>query len=146
MAKRHFGQSELTKTGYRAYADATALLEKGRWRAAMYTVGYAVECGIKAKLMNAFNCQHLDDLAQTLFKRGTINRPEGVYTHNLELLWTWLPNARRVRRDPQHVGDINLINRWTVDWRYNPDNGRELDATDFLTAAERVLQLIRNNF
>ncbi len=146
MPKKHFGRSELGKASARASRDADALPDKRRCRAAIYVAGYAVECGLKQKLTEAYGVPHLDDLGALLVARGLTAGLRDVYTRSLPLPWTRLPQYRRVYHDRQHAVSLRLVNQWTVDWRYDPDGGRETDARRFVDAAATVLALVRANF
>ena len=57
-------------------ADAEALLAAGRWAAAYYLLGYAVECGLKACAARQFHQDEVPD-------RAIVN---AFYTHSLDKL------------------------------------------------------------
>ena len=57
----HYGISEQAKASRHRLDDAKALLDASRWRCAIYIAGYAVECLLKTKLMQMYNCRHLRD-------------------------------------------------------------------------------------
>lgn len=56
--------------------EAESLLSSRRWSGAYYLSGYAVECGLKAKLVTQFGRWQLPDKQQVL----------RAYTHNLDEL------------------------------------------------------------
>lgn len=57
-------------------ADAEVLLQSGRWAAAYYLLGYAVECGLKACAARQFQQDEVPD-------RTVVN---DFYTHRLDKL------------------------------------------------------------
>jgi HEPN domain-containing protein len=56
--------------------DAESLLEAGRWSAAYYLLGYAVECGLKACAAHQFRQDEVPD-------KTVVN---DFYTHRLDKL------------------------------------------------------------
>ena len=55
----HNGISEQASASHQRLEDAKALLNASRWRGAMYMGGYAVECLLKTKLMQIYDCKNL---------------------------------------------------------------------------------------
>jgi len=82
--------------------DARALLQNGRYAAAHYLCGYAVECALKACIAKATNKHDFPDLEAA----------RAVHTHNLEQLLgsaglkSALDNARRA--------DNSLDVNWSI--------------------------------
>jgi len=58
-------------------ADAEVLLERGRWDAAYYLAGYAVECGLKSCIIKKLMAT--DEFPEKRFS-------EGCWTHDLSRL------------------------------------------------------------
>ena len=54
-------RSDLQVLAEARVVDAEALLEAGRWAAAYYLLGYAVECGLKACAAKQFNQYEVPD-------------------------------------------------------------------------------------
>jgi len=73
MRDPYYGVSEQRKAGKHRLEDAQALLNKSRWRGAMYMAGYAIECLLKTKLMRMFDCRHLRELEEELQTRGLLS-------------------------------------------------------------------------
>jgi len=90
---------ELTRERVR---DARALLQNGRYAAAHYLCGYAVECALKACLAKATNKHDFPDLEAT----------KAAYTHNLENLLgsAGLKSALDNARKTNNALDVN----WTT--------------------------------
>lgn len=126
--KRFEGRSEQAKAATLRWADARRLRDTGGWAGAMYMAGYAVECKLKCKLMERFNCWNLSTLEQELSARS--DKPVSLRTHSLDFLLSWFDNeldkSTRVAK--------SLVCKWRVDWRYNPDEGNETDCLNFLKA------------
>jgi hypothetical protein len=61
--------------------DAQVLLAGGRWAAAYYLTGYAVECGLKACLL-----RHLGDSASVFGEIGYLKRLADCWTHDRDKL------------------------------------------------------------
>ena len=66
------GVSEQGKAGKHRLDDARALLNALRWRGAMYMAGYSVECLLKTKLMQMFDCRHLRELEEVLLGKALV--------------------------------------------------------------------------
>jgi len=137
----------LRKAALRRKDDAYALLEKQRWRGAMYLGGYAIECKLKAQLLDYYACETLSELADVLYRRfGEWPQLTTVRGHGLEYLFGFLPNGRdRLRQNPDRERDFATCNRWQHGWRYWGDAGRKDEATYFLECVDRVFQWLSRN-
>ena len=95
-------------------ADAEALIEAGRWAAAYYLVGYAVECGLKACAARRIR-EH--DVPEESF----IN---DFYTHRFEelLLISGYTSVflQRKKQDPRFRENWEKLGDWKETLRYNP--------------------------
>ena len=69
-------RSDLQRLADDRVADAAALLAAGRWSAAYYLAGYAVECGLKACIARRVRAEDFPDKKLA----------NDSYTHNLEAL------------------------------------------------------------
>lgn len=145
LRDQHGGVSEIGKAAGHRLTDAQVLLSNGRWRAAMYMAGYAVECRLKAKLMRKYGCDHLRELGAELARRGKLDAANDVYTHSLELL------AHLTDRLPVLRGDVGLwklfatVNRWVPAWRYAAGQSDMDEAADFVEAAGELLRWVDHN-
>lgn len=105
----------------------------------MYLLGYAVECSLKARLLETYDCYTLDELQRRLSRDES---KVDVYTHSLgRLMELAVPSQQR----PAHLrGALGIVQKWDVAWRYR--GVRSDDATqakEFFSAAERVLEFLR---
>ena len=125
--------------------DARALLNAVRWRGSMYMAGYAVECLLKYRLMQIFECRHLRELEEELHRRGVLSEQKTVFTHQLEVLLRLTNGFDRLRQSEEHWRLFNMVNRWIPAWRYNSDLSNRDDAEDFLAAVEKIARWIENN-
>jgi hypothetical protein len=121
------GVNGLNRTEARQFAedwvlDAKVLLDAGRWHAAYYLVGYAVECGLKACVLG-----YVENTGVIFQDR---RYAEKCFTHDLETLLRAADLEAALGRDIQTnpiLGDNwEIVKEWDVDIRYQ---GRsELDA------------------
>jgi len=99
-------------------ADARALLRAGRYGAAYYMAGYAVECALKSCLAKRINKHDFPDRKLT----------NDCYTHDLQKL----VNAADLKAllEGAYSSNTNLERNWEIvrDWsaedRYNPNISR----------------------
>ncbi len=108
-------------------ADAQALLSAGRWSAAYYLLGYAVECGLKECAAKQFREHEVPD-------KAIVN---DFYTHRLDRLLNisgvkdMLEN--RATADPQFLRSWNAVRDWNETTRYDHAT-TEAKARDMLVA------------
>jgi HEPN domain-containing protein len=141
----HHGISEQARAGKHRRDDAQALMNSNRWRGAMYMAGYAVECLLKTKLMQKFDCRNLRELEEELQRRGLLASPVSIDSHGLELLLKLTGGMDRLRSNPTLLRSFNTANRWVPAWRYNPDLSNSDDAEAFLEAIDLVLHWVEDN-
>ena len=139
------GVSEQARAAVHRRADAQALLEKERWRGAMYLAGYALECTIKSRLMRKFACRNLDELDEALKQKGLIPADATVYDHRIELYVRAGGGLERLRDNQATWSRYIVANRWHPSRRYNPDLSARDDALDFLSAVDAVLAWLDAN-
>lgn len=145
MRELFYGVTEQAKAGKHRMDDARALMRQDRWRGAMYLAGYSVECLLKAKLMQKFDCRHLRELESELQRRGVLPGHATVFTHQLEILIRLAQRLDRLRQNAPLWQDFNIANRWLPAWRYAANLSRREDAEDFLDAVEKLSRWIENN-
>jgi HEPN domain-containing protein len=139
------GVTEQAKAGIHRLEDAQVLAREKRWRGAMYLAGYGVECLLKKKLMEKFQCQRLLELEQELQQRGLLALEATVYTHQLERLLRLAGGLDRIRQNRDAWSRFNLVNRWLPAWRYSPKSVTAEDAQDFIEAVEATMKWIAAN-
>jgi HEPN domain-containing protein len=141
--KQHAGITEQHKASIHRWEDAQALFQAGRWRGAMYLAGYAVECRLKWKLMQRWQCRTLVQLEEDLQEHGIEQSP---FTHNLKVLLRLAGGLERMQQNQRLWGSFSdTVNRWRPAWRYNPDVSTREQAEDFLEVAKDVLRWIDHN-
>ncbi|MEQ8788762.1 MAG: HEPN domain-containing protein [Pirellulaceae bacterium] len=146
MARDYFiGITEQLKCGVHRLDEARALFDADRWRGAMYLAGYSIECLLKAKLMQMFNCSNLHGLEEELQRRNLLAANATIFTHQLEVLLRLANGLDRLRQNPMLWPLFNIVNRWIPAWRYNPDLANAEDAEDYLDAVDKIRHWIDNN-
>lgn len=143
--KRHSGVSEQIKASLHRLDDARALFEKKRWRGCMYLAGYSLECLLKTKLMQRFQCRTLEKLEDLLHTRRLLPEGRSLFTHQLERLLQLLEARDRLRGSLVTYAAFSTANEWEPAWRYNADLASELKAELFLDAVRLVRDWIQNN-
>jgi len=108
-------------------ADAEALLQAGRWAAAYYLLGYAVECALKACAAKQFREYEVPD-------KTIVN---DFYTHRLDTLLN-ISGAKvalkaQAADDPAFQVNWNAVRDWNETCRYDHST-TEAKARDMLVA------------
>lgn len=111
----------------------------------MYLAGYTIECLLKTKLMEMFDCRHLRELEGELLRRGILSNQSSIFTHQLESLLRLTNSLDRLRQSQEMWRMFNMVNRWVPAWRYTADLSKREDADDFLTAVNKLAMWIENN-
>lgn len=109
-------------------ADAQALLDAGRWSAAYYLAGYAVECALKACIAKQTNLHDFPDK----------DRTSSAYTHSLVGLAKVALLDKDLRKT-QREANPGLYSNWPVvkDW----SEQARYKQTDEKTARELYLAI-----
>ena len=106
-------RSDLRLLAETRVADAEALLQAGRWAAAYYLLGYAIECSLKACAAKQFREHEVPD-------RRIVN---DFYTHRLDQLLniSGVKDALDTRTiaDPQFQANWNSVLDWNETSRYD---------------------------
>ena len=142
----HSGRTDQTKAAVKRLIDARRLQEQRRWRGAMYLGGYSVECRLKARLMERYHLDRLEQLEDEIANR--LGRQVNVFTHSIEALFVLTGARDRLLQDPRHPTALSAFqrcNRWKPAWRYNPNDGTEDECDDFMEAVEEFGRYITNN-
>jgi HEPN domain-containing protein len=92
--------------------DATVLLDAGRWDAAYYLLGHAVECALKACIAKQFGYHEVPD-------KKLIN---DFYSHNLRELLRVAGlssnHSQKTRSDPNFETNWTIVQDWSETKRY----------------------------
>ena len=125
--------------------DARVLLKASRWRGSMYIAGYAVECLLKTKLMQIYDCKNLRELDDVLQRRFVLTAGSTTFTHQLETLFKLTPGYHRLQQNQDILPLFNAVNRWAPKWRYVSKRTTPDEASFFMDAVEKVIHWIDNN-
>jgi len=142
---RYIGISEQSKASKHRLDDANHLLKTKRWRCAMYIAGYSIECLLKVKLMEIYNCRNLYQLEEELQSRGVLTTNATVFTHQLEALLRLTQGLHRLQQNRTMWLLFIVVNRWIPAWRYTADLSNRQDAEEFLEAIEKIRDWIEHN-
>ena len=111
----------------------------------MYIAGYAVECLLKTKLMQVYDCQNLRELEGVLQNRSALPVGGTIFTHQLETLFKLTPSYHRLQQNQDMLSLFNVVNRWAPKWRYVSKQTTRDEAFFFMDAVEQVMHWINNN-
>jgi hypothetical protein len=109
----------------------------------MYLLGYAVECSLKARLMERFGVSTLSGLERELGRR--IGQEVNLRTHSLDLLFEFTKAEHRLDGDGSQRRAFNRCRTWNVNWRYDPFGGDEVECLDFFEACNRFLGFVETS-
>ena len=123
--------------------DAKVLLKASRWRGSMYIAGYAVECLLKTKLMQIYDCKNLRELDDVLLRRSVLPVGSTTFIHQLETLFKLTPSYHRLQQNQDIWSLFNAVNRWAPKWRYVSKQTTRDEASFFIDAVEKVMRLDR---
>jgi hypothetical protein len=143
---QHTGRTEQSKAALKRLIDARKLQLQGRWRGAMYLAGYSIECKLKARLMEVYGLDTLDQLEVEVERR--LGRPVNVFTHSIEALFGLTGAQRRLLSDPKRPGALRAFqqcNVWRPAWRYTADDASEDACAAFMQAVVEFGQFIDHN-
>src|SRR5436309_1519664 len=90
----HGGITEQAKAAIKRRADARVLATQAHWRGAMYLAGYAVECRLKARLMEMYRARTLAGLEVLLVARS--REQVDLATHSIEYLFGFTGTTARL--------------------------------------------------
>ena len=141
----HDGRTAQTKAAVKRLLDARRLQAQHRWRGAMYLGGYGVECKLKARLMEKYGLDTLEQLEEEMEHR--YRRPINLFTHSIEALFGLTGARDRLLQGSNSAAlrAFQRCNRWRPAWRYNPDDSTEDECSDSLEAVEEFGRYITNN-
>ena len=120
-------RSDLQVLAEARVVDAEALLQAGRWAAAYYLLGYAVECALKACAAKQFHEHEVPD-------KTIVN---DFYTHRVDKLLN-ISGAKvaleaQAAADPRFQVNWNAVRDWNESSRYDHST-TEARARDMLVA------------
>jgi HEPN domain-containing protein len=123
--------------------DAEALLAAGRFSAARYFAGLAVECGLKARIAGQTKEHEFPDK----------ERAAKVFTHSLDALLKLadlVPELEsRINGNPAFETNWIRIKKWKIEWRYESPVGLA-ESTEFVQsvadATDGILPWLRTRW
>lgn len=120
--------------------DAEALFVAGRYEAATYICGYAVEIGLKARICKTLRWP---DFPQNDSEFGAHNRKYIPFKqHKLELLLSYSGHEDKIRN--RFIAQWSMVDSWDPQSRYNPTikSTRATRARDKAALKEKTRQII----
>lgn len=127
------GIIELMRLAYARLADARALHAAGRYDAAMYLSGYAVELALKARICQTLEWEGFPQTRREFEHLGSFK------VHNLEALLRLSGAERRIRM--QYDQDWREVENWEPALRYAPEGTANPHAAERVLASAR--QIVR---
>ena len=112
----------------------------------MYLAGYSIECKLKARLMEMYNLDTLEQLEAEIERR--LGERVSVFTHSIEVLFSLTGARERLLNDPRSSTALQAYHRcntWKPSWRYKPDDGSEDDCNTFMDAVEEFGKFVDHN-
>ena len=121
---RRFYQAALQR-----FEDAEVLLRNDRTTGALYLAGYAVECSLKALLLNSIPVSR---------QQAVVGSFRGQLAHDFEWLKSEL-RGRGVEVPAAVVVHLRRVNTWSTSLRYVAGRVKRHTVQSFLKAAEQVI-------
>ncbi len=143
---QHSGRTDQAKAALKPLIDASRLQSQSRWRGAMYLAGYSIECKLKARLMEMYNLDTLEQLEAEIERR--LGHRVSVFTHSIEVLFGLTGARERLLNDPRSPTALSAYHRcntWKPAWRYKPDDGSEDDCNTFMEAVGEFGNFVDRN-
>lgn len=156
---RFDGKTEFVKAARARVADARALLDaskdqptaRSHTQGAKYIAGYAIECILKAYLINLLGTNTLAEAVAEL--RGRERRAEnprfvpdlsGAAGHNLRLILSFTDLEAFTAPSFDIARHWGVSFQWQSSWRYVPTTPSFEDAESFIDSVEIVYNWIRS--
>jgi len=115
--------------------DAQALVSAGRFDAATYLGGYAVEVALKARICRTLNWAEFPSTG------SEFQAYRSFQTHDLDVLLHLSGQEARVKQN--HYRFWNVMAMWTVELRYNAVGAvDQSDARAMIRAAEDLMVVL----
>jgi HEPN domain-containing protein len=118
------------------FEDAQILFDNNRATGAVYLAGYAVECFLKAVLL---------DRTPRSKQQAVWNSFRGKAGHNLDSL-QYAVGRVGVSLPPGLLRHFLKVSSWTTDLRYYAGSKKRDDARDFLQSAAQLLEWLERQF
>jgi hypothetical protein len=118
------------------FEDAQILFDNARATGAVYLAGYAVECLLKAVLLDRAARSKLASVWDSF---------RGRAGHNLDSL-EYAVSRVGLALPPKLKRDFLKVSTWTTDLRYYAGSKKWDDARDFLQSAARLIEWLERQF
>jgi HEPN domain-containing protein len=132
MALPHAQEARMFyQSAFQRFEDASFLLENDRTTGAVYLAGYSVECILKALILS---------LLSSAKRQRMVASFRGAKAHELD----WLKKQYLDNHGPPLpntvIRPLAQVATWKTELRYKPGAIRNREATEFLKAAQSVLE------
>ena len=112
------------------YEDAQILLKACHATGAVYLAGYGIECILKALLLTALAPDSQDKMLESF---------HGSRAHDYDWLRKQYLKKSRSPFPLEVTEAFTLVNSWSTDLRYTPQNLKMDEAGAFLAATEKII-------
>ena len=127
--------AELRRMAETRQGDAVILYRAGRYDAAMYLGGYAVELALKARICDTLRWSRFPS------ERGEFRNYQSLQTHDLNVLLDFSGVQNRVRRE--YAAAWSIVRTWTPQWRYFAiGSATEGNCLELIEAVDLLLEVI----
>ena len=126
---------ELRRLAFARLKDARALYAAGRYDAALYLCGYAVELALKARICRTMRWEGFPQTRKQFEHYGSFR------IHNLHVLLRLSGMEERIRT--RHHGDWVQVSEWDPTSRYAAEGTARPDvAKSILTSARQIVRAL----
>lgn len=126
---------ELRRLAFARLKDARALYTAGRYDAALYLCGYAVELALKARICRTLRWEGFPQTRKQFEHYGSFR------VHNLHVLLRFSGMEERIRT--RHHGDWVQVSEWDPASRYAAEGTARPDvAKRILTSARQIVRAL----
>ncbi|HEY7767716.1 HEPN domain-containing protein [Longimicrobium sp.] len=134
-ARRMIPRLELRRLAFARLKDARALYASGRYDAARYLCGYAVELALKARICRTLRWEAFPQTRKQFEHYGSFK------IHNLQVLLRLSGMEERIRT--RHHGDWVQVSDWDPTFRYAAEGTTQADvAKSILTSARQIVRAL----
>jgi hypothetical protein len=121
---------KLYRVAYQRFEEAEVLFEAGYFMGAVYLAGYAIECMLKALILNSLPAKDHESVEAEF---------RGQRAHQYE----WLRHRYAQTNAPGLPAEIGrsltFVSTWETSLRYTPGLGDRQDALRFLAETRKIL-------
>lgn len=118
------------RSARRRYEDARILQTAAHTTGAVYLAGYAIECMLKALILDASSARKRAEVMASF---------RGTRAHQFDWLRSSYLKQGGARLPPEISEAFSLVNTWSTDLRYTPREIGAKDAVIFMGSAQRIM-------